>query len=146
MNIRLLWPTEESQERTILFCRLPENNVILRASSIIVVFKTKINCFLLQQTYREQNNLNTHVMDIYYTCIPVNTAIILAHRTGRSSRVEVTLRLTVSQSVCLGIDNPCGTCYHILLPVGMFVWKLRSYFCVAPSLTTGRICNLQCNH
>jgi hypothetical protein len=26
------------------------------------------------------------------------------------SKVEVTLRLTVSQSVCLGIEHPCGTC------------------------------------
>jgi hypothetical protein len=26
------------------------------------------------------------------------------------------------------------------------VWKLRSCFCGAPSLTRGRVCNLQCNH
>jgi hypothetical protein len=56
--------------------------------------------------------------------------------------VEVTLRLTVSQSVCLGIEHPCGTCDQILLPVG----TLLSYFCGAPSLTRGRVCNLQCNH
>jgi hypothetical protein len=34
------------------------------------------------------------------------------------SKVEVTLQLTVSQSVCLGIEHPCGTCDQILLPVG----------------------------
>jgi hypothetical protein len=28
--------------------------------------------------------------------------------------VEVILQLTVSQSVCLGIEYPCGTCDHIL--------------------------------
>jgi NADH-ubiquinone oxidoreductase chain 4L len=28
---------------------------------------------------------------------------------------------SVSQSVCLGIEYPCGTCDQILLPVGMFV-------------------------
>jgi hypothetical protein len=33
--------------------------------------------------------------------------------------VEVTLRLTVSQSVCLGIEHPCETCNQILPPVGM---------------------------
>jgi hypothetical protein len=26
------------------------------------------------------------------------------------------------------------------------VWNLRSYFCGEPSLTRGRVCNLQCNH
>jgi hypothetical protein len=56
--------------------------------------------------------------------------------------VEVTLRLTVSQSVCLGIEHPCGSCDQILLPVGM----LLSCLCGAPSLTRGRACNLQCNH
>jgi hypothetical protein len=64
--------------------------------------------------------------------------------------IEVTLRLTVSQSVsqsvCLGVEHLCGTCDQILLPVGMFVWDLRSCFCWAPSLTRGRIYNLQCNH
>jgi hypothetical protein len=39
------------------------------------------------------------------------------------NEVEVTLRLTVSQSVsqsvCLGIEHPCGTCDQILFPVGM---------------------------
>jgi hypothetical protein len=33
------------------------------------------------------------------------------------SKFEVTLRLTVSQSVCLGIEHPCGTCNQILLTV-----------------------------
>jgi hypothetical protein len=42
--------------------------------------------------------------------------------------VEVALRLTfsqsVSQSVCLGIEHPCGTCDQILLPVGMFLSEI----------------------
>jgi hypothetical protein len=32
------------------------------------------------------------------------------------------------------------SCRHVA------VWKLRSCFCGAPSLTRGRICTLQCNH
>jgi hypothetical protein len=28
---------------------------------------------------------------------------------------------TDSQSVCLGIEHPCGTCDQILLPVGMLL-------------------------
>jgi hypothetical protein len=38
--------------------------------------------------------------------------------------VEVTLRLTVSQSVCLGIEHPCGTCDQIFLPVGMLLSEI----------------------
>jgi hypothetical protein len=29
--------------------------------------------------------------------------------------------MTDSQSVCLGIEYPCGTCDQILLPVGMLL-------------------------
>jgi hypothetical protein len=35
--------------------------------------------------------------------------------------VEVTLRLTVSRSVCLGIEHPCGTRDQIFLPVRMLL-------------------------
>jgi hypothetical protein len=38
---------------------------------------------------------------------------------GGEVEVEVTSRLTISQSVCLGIEYPCGTCDQILFPVGM---------------------------
>jgi hypothetical protein len=37
--------------------------------------------------------------------------------TGRKEVEEVTLWLTVSPSVCLGIEHPCGTCDQILVPV-----------------------------
>jgi hypothetical protein len=45
------------------------------------------------------------------------------------SKVEVALRLPIGQSVCLGIEHPCGTCDQILLPVGMLlseIWGLVS--------------------
>jgi hypothetical protein len=38
--------------------------------------------------------------------------------------VEVTLRLTFSQSVCFGIQHPCGTCDQILLPVEMLLSEI----------------------
>jgi hypothetical protein len=38
--------------------------------------------------------------------------------------VEVTLRLTVGHSVCLGIEHPCGSCDQILLPVGMLLFEI----------------------
>jgi hypothetical protein len=37
---------------------------------------------------------------------------------------EVTLRLTVSQSVCLGIEHACGSCDQILLLVGIFLSEI----------------------
>jgi hypothetical protein len=40
--------------------------------------------------------------------------------------VKATLRLTVSQSVYLGIEHPCGTCDHILLPVGVLLSEICS--------------------
>jgi hypothetical protein len=40
------------------------------------------------------------------------------------AEVEVTLRLTVSEAVCLGIEHSCGTCDHILLPVGMLLSQI----------------------
>jgi hypothetical protein len=52
---------------------------------------------------------------------------------GRS-KVEVTLRLTVSQSVCLGIDHPSGTCDQILLPVGSLLPESCGHVSVGRSL------------
>jgi hypothetical protein len=40
--------------------------------------------------------------------------------------VEITLWLTVSKSVYLGIVYPCGTCDQILLPVGMLLSEICS--------------------
>jgi hypothetical protein len=34
------------------------------------------------------------------------------------------LQLTVSQSVCLDIEHPCGTCDQVLLPVGMLLSEI----------------------
>jgi hypothetical protein len=47
---------------------------------------------------------------------------------------EVTLRLRVSQSVCLGAEHPCGTCDQILLPVGMLLSETCGHASVARPL------------
>jgi hypothetical protein len=52
-------------------------------------------------------------------------------------KVKVTLRLTVGQSVSLGVEPHLG---HVIRYV--LVWQLRSGFCGAPSLTRGRVCLL----
>jgi hypothetical protein len=47
------------------------------------------------------------------------------------AKVKVTLRMKVCQSVSLGIEHPCGTCDHILLPVRMLLSETcegQSYF------------------
>jgi hypothetical protein len=51
-------------------------------------------------------------------------------RSNGSSQVKVTLQLTVSQSVSLGVEPHLGLMSRYLLP-----WQLRSCFCGALSLT-----------
>jgi hypothetical protein len=41
-----------------------------------------------------------------------------------ATKFEVTLRLTVSQPICLGIEYPCGTCDQILFPVRMLLSEI----------------------
>jgi hypothetical protein len=59
-------------------------------------------------------------------CTVLKMFQILVKRTWSvmEEEVEVTLRLTISQSVCLGIEHPCGTCDQILLPVGMLLSEI----------------------
>jgi hypothetical protein len=52
-------------------------------------------------------------------------------------KVKVILRLTVSQSVSLGVEPHLGPMTRFIT-----VWQLRSSFCGAPSLTRGRVCLL----
>jgi hypothetical protein len=56
--------------------------------------------------------------------------------TQSQSQVKVTLRLTASQSVSLGVEPPSGAHDQIFFTV----LHLRSCFCWAPSLTRGRVC------
>jgi hypothetical protein len=70
---------------------------------------------------------------------------LLSHRNYQVKvKVKVTLRLTASQSVCLGVGHPFGAHDQILLFLS-FVGKLLFSSPWAPSLTRGRVCNLQCN-
>jgi hypothetical protein len=56
-------------------------------------------------------------------CLKFAVLYLLGASLSRGREEErVTLRLTVSQSICLGIEHPCGTCDQILLVQG------RSYF------------------
>jgi hypothetical protein len=48
--------------------------------------------------------------------------------------VEVTLRLTVSQSVYLGIERPCGTCDQLILPVEMLLSEICGFVSVGRPL------------
>jgi hypothetical protein len=59
--------------------------------------------------------------------------------------VAVTLQLTVSQTACLGIEHPCGTCDQILLPVGMLfskIWGLLSVGCPSWQKDVSAICSV----
>jgi hypothetical protein len=60
-----------------------------------------------------------------------------------SSRARVTLRLTVSQSVCLGFRAHFVDVWQDIVPLSrVWVWNLLSCLCGAPCLTRGRICLL----
>jgi hypothetical protein len=54
-------------------------------------------------------------------------------------KTKVTLRLTVSQSVSLGVEPHLGLMTRYL---AITILQLRSCFCGAPSLTRGRVCLL----
>jgi hypothetical protein len=56
--------------------------------------------------------------------------------------VEVTLRLTVSWPVSLGVRPPSGTHDQFFFLLDIFFRHLWVCYFVAPSLTRGRVCNL----
>jgi hypothetical protein len=51
------------------------------------------------------------------------------NRKSRAPKAEVSSRLTISHSICLGIEHPCGTYEQTLLPVGMYRVELNVKFC-----------------
>jgi hypothetical protein len=57
-------------------------------------------------------------------------------------KVKVTLRLTVSQSVCLGFEPNLGLLTKDLFIYFFFLSKLLSCLFWAPSLTRGRVCQV----
>jgi hypothetical protein len=69
-------------------------------------------------------------------------------RWGEVSWCEVTLRLTVSQSVSMSWNRvPLWDLRPDIISCrNVAVWRLRSCFCGVPSLTRGRVCSSQCNH
>jgi hypothetical protein len=56
---------------------------------------------------------------------------------NREVKVKVTLQLTVSQSVSLGVEPHLGLMTRYL---AITIWQLQSCFCGAPSLKRGRVC------
>jgi hypothetical protein len=60
-------------------------------------------------------------------------------------RVRVTLRLTVSQSVCLGIEPNLGQLTRVYFLLEISFRQLQVCNFVAPSLTRGGVCKLLYN-
>jgi hypothetical protein len=61
-------------------------------------------------------------------------------------KVKVILRPTVSRPVRLSVRHPYGTCDQFFFLLEIFFRQLRVCYFVAPSLTRGRVCSLQCSH
>jgi hypothetical protein len=74
--------------------------------------------------------LYTALQLLFFKCHLFNSTLL---------RVRVTLQLTVSQSVCLGVEPNLGLLTRDLTS---FFFKLLSCHLGAPSLTRGRICHL----
>jgi hypothetical protein len=58
------------------------------------------------------------------------------------AEVEVNLRPTVSRPVCLGARRPSGTHDQSFSLLQISFRQLRVCYCLVPSLTRGRVCNL----
>jgi hypothetical protein len=80
-------------------------------------------------------------MTVYLEKSPVQISLNkLPYRINLQVQVQVTLRLTVSQSVSLGIKHPPGAHDQMFIAPRL----LRSCFCWAPSLTRGWVCLFIC--
>jgi hypothetical protein len=69
-------------------------------------------------------NAYVHKYTYKYTYICNCDSLIVGKFGSSKSKLEVTLRLTVGQSVCLGIKHPCATCDRILRSVGMLLSEI----------------------
>jgi hypothetical protein len=78
--------------------------------------------------------------------LSLTKSIIVFHCSGHSKdpqvQVKVTLRLTVSRPVSLGVRRPSGTRDQFFFLLEIFFRHMRFSNFVAPSLTRGRVCNL----
>jgi hypothetical protein len=77
-------------------------------------------------------NPHTNLLNVY---IYIYIYIQIANKMGfkqKKSQVQVTLLLTVIQSVYLAIEHPCGTWDQILLPVGVLLSEICGLISVRP--------------
>jgi hypothetical protein len=81
-----------------------------------------------------------------FLCLTKHYYTVKAYgRWGRIVQVEVNLRPTVTRPVCLGARRPSGTRDQFFFLLEMSCRQLQVSYFVAPSLTTGRVCNLLYN-
>jgi hypothetical protein len=70
---------------------------------------------------------------------------LFRHNSGHQVRVRVTLRLTVSQSVCLGVEPNLVQLTRVCFLLEISFRQLQVCNFVAPSLTRGLVCKLLYN-
>jgi hypothetical protein len=99
----------------------------------------------LRLPQRSQSYFTSDGQSVNQYVLVSSTLVGLATRCYFLSKFEVTLRLTVCQSVCLDIEHPRGTCDQILLPVGMLLSEICSLVSVGRPLwreDESAICNV----
>jgi hypothetical protein len=79
------------------------------------------------------------------TLITLKKEYLVLTKTLLIVEVEVILRPTVSQPVCLGVRGPSGTRNQFFFLLEISFRQLRVCYFVAPSLKRGRVCNLLYN-
>jgi hypothetical protein len=94
-------------------------------------------CIYVYMSGEGKLNASVHSSVIY-------TTILLHVRSGQV-RVRVTLRLTVSQSVCLGVEPNLGQLTRVYFLLEISFRQLQVCNFVATSLTRGRVCKLLYN-
>jgi hypothetical protein len=63
-------------------------------------------------------------MIIFLAFLQFKSTINNSKSRSRSQSLFTTDTQSVSQSACLGIEHPCGTCNQILLPVAMLLSEI----------------------
>jgi hypothetical protein len=136
--IGFIWHFHAARDYTLLF------SIAQRLLLSVTVFTALLGNVFRRWTFpcfRALRPLMLVAISLISLTLPTAVWGSSRNRSGQV-RVRVTLRLTVSQSVCLGIEPNLGQLTRICLLLEISFRQLLVCNFVAPSLTRGRVCKL----